>query len=1090
MAKDKLEIIKISAPSPENDLVTCQTIIEDLDTNLLIEAVPGAGKTYNLIKRLVSLVINGKIPANKLAAITFTRKAAEELRTRFNEEITRLISDKKTSQEDKKTLKRALIEIEDGYIGTIHGFCGNLIRQFPIESDIDPHFEEIEPDQSYEMLERIWCDYLSNEPELMNLLISFRINSYDSRFLYALKTMAEHPDLSFTASKKSKLPDFKPILNDWNNLCSNLELLRPDFSDEVISLDERSNEKEFWDKMDRIARNITRAKDEPFKICGAFISFPRIKISYAIDRENAKKCNELVDEFKEKALEFQKRLAKGLYPFLLKHFKKVADLSNKARLEEGCLDFGDLLNNTAQLLKKSPETRKILSQRFSQILVDEFQDTDPIQAEILFLLTDNTGKETNWKKCAPRAGSLFIVGDPKQAIYKFRRGDIQTYTMVKKLLQKSGGKVLTLQANRRSVEPICDWVNQAFGNAFSRQKELGQIEFAPMANLRKPENSDSIFYLNTQVKSNASTGEANSSNALKIASLIKKATQDGIPDLYNGQKLKPEDFLIVARNNKVLAQIAVCLEEAGIPTSLSGGGQELSSSIREDLVPLYWILRAIALPTDPALLYAALVSPFFGFTEQEIYDFVSENGRLNIFFDEKTDNELSRSLKQIAVMSSWLKDFSPITAFRKIVKEINFYPWLKVRPEGEFKAGLIRDIERVFAANTFHDGISIFGAWIENWPSENRPGETGKVPLMSVFRAKGLEAPVVIFAGIQAREMIRPPALCIKRKQAANEGFLSISKGFGDFGQFTIAQSENFDALCETEVTEFTMEELRKDYVAVTRARDYLILSSMTNKKGVRKTVLRSELRDLEGDFSEIQIPETSKKLEENKIESNLEINYQKFRKEFESWHETAGYESFKAVSVTELAEEKDKSLFSKQSDGGLIYGTAVHAILETAMKKNYQAGKDLKSKLQKEIDNYLLVEPELEETKEVLLRELQNAIEHPIWKEAQNSGNCIPEVPIRSHETEPKNLPLKQAEQKTLKLSGTIDLIFKDKDGWKIVDYKTDRVDSKEHLEQLANWHKPQLEIYAYLWEKISGEKVSEKSLLFVNSNNLISWK
>jgi ATP-dependent helicase/nuclease subunit A len=108
------------------------------------------------------------------------------------------------------------------------------------------------------------------------------------------------------------------------------------------------------------------------------------------------------------------------------------------------------------------------------VLVDEFQDTDPIQAEVLLYLTGRDTSERDWQKLEPLPGSLFVVGDPKQSIYRFRRADIQTYETVSRILQASGGEVLRLSTNFRSTEGICTWANGVFERIFPERATASQ----------------------------------------------------------------------------------------------------------------------------------------------------------------------------------------------------------------------------------------------------------------------------------------------------------------------------------------------------------------------------------------------------------------------------------------------------------------------------------------------------------------------------------------------------------------------------------------------------------------------------------------
>ena len=120
----------------------------------------------------------------------------------------------------------------------------------------------------------------------------------------------------------------------------------------------------------------------------------------------------------------------------------------------------------ADLLRDKPQIRKYFRKRFTHLLVDEFQDTDPIQAEVMLLLTAQRETETDWRKCRPVDGSLFVVGDPKQSIYRFRRADIATYNQVRQIIERSGGQIVALSANFRTIGPLVDWVNGTFDQVF------------------------------------------------------------------------------------------------------------------------------------------------------------------------------------------------------------------------------------------------------------------------------------------------------------------------------------------------------------------------------------------------------------------------------------------------------------------------------------------------------------------------------------------------------------------------------------------------------------------------------------------------
>jgi len=147
--------------------------------------------------------------------------------------------------------------------------------------------------------------------------------------------------------------------------------------------------------------------------------------------------------------------------------KKGVDYYSRWRRDHGILNFADLLTGTADLLRSNPGVRQYFKERFTHILVDEFQDTeDPVQAEIILFLTGSDSSEKNWRNISPVPGSLFVVGDPKQSIYRFRRADIDIYNMVKKIFTDGAGEVLELYSNFRSLPFMADTVDKVFKPLF------------------------------------------------------------------------------------------------------------------------------------------------------------------------------------------------------------------------------------------------------------------------------------------------------------------------------------------------------------------------------------------------------------------------------------------------------------------------------------------------------------------------------------------------------------------------------------------------------------------------------------------------
>jgi len=167
------------------------------------------------------------------------------------------------------------------------------------------------------------------------------------------------------------------------------------------------------------------------------------------------------------------------YAAAMRALSRAGEVYERLRMERGCLNFQDLLMSAARLLRENPHVRRYFQSRYTHLMVDEFQDTDPVQAEVIFLLASSDVDQVDWRRCTPRPGSLFLVGDPKQSIYRFRRADITTYNEAKKLVLDTGGSLVHLSANFRSRPALIDWVNRVFEPREETDADTGTVARFP-----------------------------------------------------------------------------------------------------------------------------------------------------------------------------------------------------------------------------------------------------------------------------------------------------------------------------------------------------------------------------------------------------------------------------------------------------------------------------------------------------------------------------------------------------------------------------------------------------------------------------------
>ncbi|MDD4896275.1 MAG: UvrD-helicase domain-containing protein, partial [Atribacterota bacterium] len=386
-------------------------IFNDFNHNFLVEASAGSGKTSCLVKRMAALVKAGRYSVEQIAAITFTRKAAFELKERFQQEIERELQ-KINSPAQKSLLFKALINIEQCYIGTIHSFCARILRERPIEAGLDPTFKELDEIDNILFMEQAWEQYLSNlkvqDSALFQNLAMLGIPILNLKESY--KQVCQYPEVQILHEKVDN-PQLDSTMNELFSFC-----------EEAIQYIPEQGSERGYDSIQQAILQVQKFKRyhpysqkdfykisllEPFS--KNFHGAGSIILNRWLSKEKAKEYRDIIlPELKEKYIEPAiERWREYCHDHIFRFIKPAVEYYHQFREKHSMLNFQDLLLRAAFLLRNNPETRLYFQQKYRTILVDEFQDTDPIQAEIIFYLTGMQLGEDDWKKLTPRAGSLF-----------------------------------------------------------------------------------------------------------------------------------------------------------------------------------------------------------------------------------------------------------------------------------------------------------------------------------------------------------------------------------------------------------------------------------------------------------------------------------------------------------------------------------------------------------------------------------------------------------------------------------------------------------------------------------------------------------
>ncbi|MBN1289127.1 MAG: UvrD-helicase domain-containing protein [Actinobacteria bacterium] len=1083
-----------------------------LDRNILVEAAAGTGKTTGMMERMVALLVSGKCRTGTIAAVTFTRKAAAELRSRFQIALEKAASG--AEGEEKENAERALSEIDRAFIGTIHSFCARLLRERPVEAGVDLEFSEIEEEDDMLLRSEAWQLYIAG-------LIADDPGGMVSEW----ERLGLNPDeLESAFIKFANYPD----IVEWPDACET----GPSFSEEADrteryagfmnghknKLPRDAQKDKLIPKYKRIPRVVSHLTDlgDPRELYYLMLMFDAnpgvVQRVWAetgnYEKEDARREKDRWDAFREEtARPVIDAWSEARYPVVLKAFHQAKEIYDRMRGERGVLNFADLLMKAAALLRENAHVREYFQRRFTHLLVDEFQDTDPIQAEVMLLLTSSDPEETDYRNCAPKPGSLFVVGDPKQSIYRFRRADIEIYNEVKKVIEETGGLVVQLYTNFRSTGKIIDWVNDVFSpdGAGEGTGENGMLKFPGKPTAQSPSyiplerapgveregGFDGLYEL-VIPEENGKRELAVEYEADRIARTIRAAIDSGMTVTRTARELesgvKPQldysDFLIISRNKKDLAGYAAKLDCLRIPNQVTGSS--LLSDVPE-LKLLHRFLEAVLKPDDPVALVAVLRSELLGVSDACLYAYKKAGG----YFDYR--KTLPESLDSVCAASAGdafdllraasrtLSKLPAAAAVERIIEMLGLTARAGSRPGADVGAGsIMKAVEILRSAPARRWGISqlveylgeIAGGTVSFDGLSASSSERPAVKIMNLHKAKGLEAPVVFLANPYG-ESRRDPDFHIERDAETAKGYILVQKQVGDYKFQTIAQPPGWNEVVERERRFTEAENLRLRYVAVTRAGSALVISRKEKRDqynpwrhfGIRlenAKTLPDPGEAVIPSSGEIEVtPEDIEQAEESIAERLATIREETYdvRRAKEHALSTAGEAG--AVAY----DEPDRPDFQTGGEHGAEWGTAIHTLLELAMKTPEA---DLKSAARNALEENGL-DPTHADTAEATVRSAMNS---GTWKRALASEKVMTEVPFE--------LLLDPEAVKPTILRGAVDLAFREKDGWIIIDYKTDSLD-KNTKEELEAKYASQLEIYKRAWEQATGEKVAETGLLFV---------
>lgn len=841
------------------DAAARKTALTVLDKSLQVEAGAGSGKTSLLAGRIVANLANG-VPPSAIAAVSFTEMAASELLTRVTSFIARTIArdvppdiaaafEGGPTEQQVANLLDAQNHLGDMTCTTIHGFCQRIIKPYPVEADIDPGAQILDPVDAELAFEDIFDKWLrarlsghDADENIITSIVSIDAKSGVALIRSVADNLRHNPGMKVARSEIADdmshlFAEAVDAFEVWYKTCGYLVPEHDLYLDALKGLRDTARGASSGSKHLIIMR-IAEALRSNFLITSKnTIRTYKVKGKWqaaAPSKADGTSHNDLAsihfDTCCSALEELRRKVAAAALSLLHDHVKPLIEAYDDYKRNAAFLDFSDLLTAAHKLLETHPEIREALGKQYTHILVDEFQDTDPLQTQIFLNLAFDL-KGDQW---VPRPGSIFLVGDPKQAIYRFRGADVNTYVRMREIMRTADeASVLSVSTNFRSLGAILDHVNEVFKDVLSVD---GQPGFTSLTAHRSNTVAAAVAYFDVDDHSprddgkDPKIGDVRDREAAEIADICARLI--GSYEVFDnkektGKRLcHPGDIALLVPQGTELYRYENALERAGIAVATQAGKGLYRQQEVHDLIAL---TRVLADSRDTLALGAFLRGPLIGLTEQELLDQSHrlpprEDGSLTFIRVGMDISLLSNTLlidamSKLESLRGEAEHSTPHALLNKAVDVFMIRPKITARFHGNPERQL-SNVDRylemcrpysVRGLRTFSDAMR--SAWEDSDRiEEGRPDEQQKsVSLITMHSAKGLEWPIVIPVNIVTSPFKQSSIITDVSTNTMTMPFMGlVPEGYED---------ARFKAEHES-----MLERMRIWYVATTRARDLLIL--------------------------------------------------------------------------------------------------------------------------------------------------------------------------------------------------------------------------------------------------------------------------
>ena len=1104
-------------------------IISEIDTNIFVEAGAGSGKTTMLVERMVAMVEKG-LPVEKICTITFTKAAANEFYERFQK---RLIERSKVSaefsgsdhellpkptEETAERCRKALENIDLCFMGTIDSFCNMILSEHPTEANIPSDAKLINEEEEQELYKQFYVDVRSGK---YGKDLKEKAGHYDSlfwspedTFAKLIKEVMDRRNARFEYKEQADVNPYLFLKDDREIMIKVLDRFNQNISKVSNSL-EKSDSR---DPMDVYAdANRTLHRGWHYNYTG---------VQRALKDISKMSCEGTPDELGFTDERFVREAAgntvlniadeeskDALIPKLreYKYYKTLSFLVacipylEEEMRQNGKFTYFDYLFYLRNMLQDDADNNegKLISyiyNRHSYFMIDEFQDTNPMQAEVFFHLAAENPNESNWRRCKPRPGSLFIVGDPKQSIYRFRSADVSSYIQIRELFKNGVGKVVNLVNNFRSKNVVKNYFNNVFEDLMPEDTK-DQSAYQDIENITSAEQSgefEGIYTYETYYgKALAEHPEMNDFDQLAgiIKTLVnnpncqiieKDRSKDNYGQLRN---ITYKDFMIIFASKKPIAGCIAKFNKEEIPIRVEG---KVLFEECEALKAIINIYKAVTSTQDVISLIAALYGPVFGFNENDLTEYKAEGNSIKLDFNkEYLNNGLEEALSRLTATAREIATLTPSSLYEKIIDDYRIYEF--VPSDGMevvyYTLELIRGEEQNGSIITYEDAVLYMEELLGGESGLERclslKEEEDAVHIANLHKVKGLEAPIVILGQAwspQFRPTVRIENVENEKETAITNGYIIAISEMSDSGvPYSIIETTQFEQQSNDEKESLAKENDRLIYVAATRARNVLIINEgkqASGKGGFRASPNKwKPLKEqLSGGSKIIEAAGENpyyRKAEHSKADPVAlydKTDLTEISKE--TTYAKASPSTLKTVSkISEDSFEAEGNEEVNDETYSTLIGTMVHRLMEMIiMSKDKLPKQDLVNNVMSE---YLIAE--MEEYKDSFRKKMES-----VYDVMHNGGypqingaiqDILPEI-LCADEVY-SEVPFTYKDEGTI-WNGIIDLIYKKDGKLHIIDWKTNR-----SAEGLAEHYKQQLDAYKKATKEITG-KEAEDALIY----------